>query len=60
MTKKPTGLAAAVSKKASVVVPEPQPAADGKTRTLTLRLPRLSTSSYARCPSRRGDRSTRC
>ena len=57
MTKKPTGLAAAVSKKASVVVPEPQPAADGKTRTLTLRLPRLSTSSYAR---RRGDRSARC
>ena len=55
MSKKPTGLAAAVSKKASVVVPEPQPAADGKTRTLS-----LSTSSYARCPSRRGDRSTRC
>ena len=41
MSKKPTGLAAAVSKKASVVVPEPQPAADGKTRTLTLRLPPL-------------------
>jgi hypothetical protein len=43
MTRKPTGLAAAVSKKAAVAaVPEPEPAIDGRTtRTLTLRLPPL-------------------
>lgn len=39
MTRKPTGLAAAVSKKASAAMPAP-PATNG-TRTLTLRLPPL-------------------
>jgi hypothetical protein len=42
MTKKPTGLAAAVSKKAVAAAPEPvQPAASGALRTLTLRLPEV-------------------
>jgi hypothetical protein len=42
MTKKPTGLAAAVSKKAVASTPEPiQPVASGTLRTLTLRLPEV-------------------
>lgn len=42
MTKKPIGLAAAVSKKAVASNPEPaQQAASGATRTLTLRLPEV-------------------
>jgi hypothetical protein len=38
MTKKPTGLAAAVSRKVTAA-PEPVQPANGATRTLTLRLP---------------------
>jgi hypothetical protein len=65
MTKKPTGLAAAVSKKAVASAPEAiQPAAaSGALRTLTLLhcvCPRWSTISYGKWHSVRGDRSTRC
>jgi hypothetical protein len=40
MTKKPTSLAAAASKKVAAAVAEPTEG-NGKTRTLTLRLPKL-------------------
>jgi len=39
MSRKPTGLAAAVSRKATAAVAEPEPATGSTTRTLTLRLP---------------------
>jgi hypothetical protein len=41
MTKKPTGLAAALSRKAESAAVAPKPAPSGAVRTVTLRLPEI-------------------